>query len=252
MSHVRALASLVAVTWIVVACGAGAASPPPSASSASAATPSQTADASTGTTSTPPAAPIVLEDAGVNTELAPGLYTSRLFRPTLTIELGPGWQRRNDIADRKLNLQRVADGGDLTIQSDVDFMQCGKAKVVEKPTAKSIVDAIAASKHLSTTEPAEVTVGDKPGWSIQLKGGGAAVPEASFLRSNEFGCVLSFGDVAFPKESAWAVLTPDVAAQLVFVDVDGRASMIRGRPGEGGLDATSSITLELLSKVSLG
>jgi hypothetical protein len=250
MSHLRALAVSAAVTCIIAACGSGA-SPSPAAPTDGVSTASQPA-ASPGNASSSPAAPVVLEDAGVNTELAPGLYTSRLFKPPITIELGSGWERQDDITDRKLNLRRVPDGADLTVASGVDFMQCGKAAAVVKPTARAIVDAIAASGHLSATEPAQVKVGDKQGWSIELEGGGAAVPEASFLRSNEYGCVLSFGEVAFPKESAWAVLTPDVAAQFVFVDVDGRAAMIRGRPGQGDLESISALTLELLPKVSLG
>jgi len=202
--------------------------------------------------STAPDGPFIIEDAGLESIMPAGTYTSRLFDPALTLELGDGWFRRDPNGERALNLRRGPDGeDDLTFISGMDFLQCGTGPVVEDPDAQTIVDAIAASDMLDVDQIGDVPVGDRTGLGVRLAGGGEPVSEDDFGRSNEFGCIISIGDEAFPADSLWVMAMPDSAMQLVFVDVDGTTVAIRGRASVDR-DAMAELMLEVLESVALG
>jgi hypothetical protein len=242
--------ALVAIATVLAigGCTTGApdSSTPAAASSApESAEPSPPANTAAG-------GPFVIEDAGLESIMPAGTYSSRLFDPALTLELGDGWFRRDSNGERALNLRRGPDGeDDLTFISGMDFLQCGTAPVVEDPDAQTIVDAFAASDMLDVDEIGDVPVGDRTGLGVRLAGGGEPVSDDDFVRSNEFGCIISIGDEAFPADSLWVMATPDSAMQLVFVDVDGTTVAIRGRAG-ADLDAMAELMLEVLESVALG
>ena len=200
------------------------------------------------------AAVMILEDAGLETPMAPGTYTSRLFEPSLTIELDDGWFRRNAGDARRFNIRRGEDGGeDLTFFSDVDFIQCGDGEVVEPADASTIVDMLFEMPKLSTTQPEEVHVGDLTGTEIRLLGGGAGSLEApeDWLKN---GCVISIGE-AFPSEnSGWVAELGSTVEQLVFVEVDGVVVLIRARPDDSTADVEAlwDYMREVIASVQFG
>src|SRR5262245_40071640 len=111
----------------------------------------------------------VIEDAGLETELAPGPYVSRLFSPSLAMDLGAGWFRREAGTAQGLDLRREPDGAaDVGFMSGIGFLQCGAGGVVTTPDARAIVDAITASPKLVATAPVSVPVGDRSGLEIRL------------------------------------------------------------------------------------
>jgi len=194
----------------------------------------------------------IIEDAGLETPLVAGVYTSRLFKPALTLKLGEGWLRRNAGSARTLDLRRAPDGAAaVTFISGIDFLQCGTDPVVAKPNARVIVDAIRSSRKLTSTAPVIVSVGSRPGVEIRTAGGGEPVPEADFMKSNEYGCVLTIGDEPFPAEALWVMVTPDVARQFVAVDVDETTVLIRGL-AVNDTEAHFNLVLDLLADTSLG
>jgi len=194
----------------------------------------------------------VIEDAGIETNLPAGTYTSRLFEPALAFELGDGWYRRDENSDRAINLRRAPDfTEDVTFISGPDFLQCGTGEVVAKPDASTIVDGLTSSEMLDTTEPVEVPVGDLKGTAIRLNGGGEAVPEEDFGRSNEYGCIVSIGDDPWPAESLWVMMMPDTAMLLILVEDDDTTVIIRGRP-DADPDTFYDLVLDVAEHVSLG
>jgi hypothetical protein len=226
--------------------------------SSSAAQPTTTVTATPLATAPVTAAPAasagarVIEDAGLETPLAAGVYTSRLFKPALSLKLGEGWFRRDAGSARTLDLRRGPDGAaDVTFMSGIDFLQCGTAPVVTKPNARTIVDAIRSSRKLTSTAPVNVSVGSRPGIEIRIAGGGEPVPEADFMKSNEYGCVLTIGDEPFPAEALWVMVMPDDARQLVAVDVGETTVLIRGL-AVNETEAHFNLVLDLLADASLG
>lgn len=199
-----------------------------------------------------PSDPFVIEDAGLETVMPAGTYSTRLFMPALTFVLGDGWFRRDANGERTLNLRRGPNGeDDLTFISGMDFLQCGTAPVVEAPDARTIVDAIAASETLSAGEITDVPIGDRTGLTVRLPGGGEPVSEDDFGRLNEFGCIVSIGEEPFPAESLWMTMTPDAKMHLAFVDVDGVTVAIRAR-SDLDPDAMTQLMLEVLASVAWG
>ena len=195
---------------------------------------------------------LVIEDAGLETPMAAGVYTSRLFKPALSLKLGEGWFRRDAGSARTLDLRRGPDGAaDVTFMSGIDFLQCGTDPVVAKPNSRTIVDAIRASKKLTSTAPVAVPVGTLSGFEIRIAGGGEPVPEADFAKSNEYGCVLTLGDAPFPAEALWVMVTPDVARQFVGVDVGETTVLVRGL-AVNDAEAHFNLVVNLLAGASLG
>ena len=194
----------------------------------------------------------VIEDAGLETPMAAGVYTSRLFKPALSLKLGEGWFRRDAGSARTLDLRRAPDGAAaVTFISGIDFLQCGTDPVVTKPNARTIVDAIRSSRKLTSTAPVAVPVGALSGLEIRIAGGGDPVPEADFMKSDEYGCVLTIGDEPFPAEALWVMVTPDVARQFVAVDVGETTVLIRGL-AVNDTEAHFNLVLDLLADASLG
>src|SRR5262245_42976244 len=89
-------ATLVIATMIAAGCTSGGAPASPSA----AATPAP----ATASPAPSAAGPIVLEDAGVDVELPTGTYTSRVFTPHVTLELGAPWLRKDEIDPSRIKL----------------------------------------------------------------------------------------------------------------------------------------------------
>jgi hypothetical protein len=180
---------------------------------------------------------LVLEDAGLETPMQAGTYTSRLFEPTLTLELDGSWFRRDAGDARKFNIRRGTDGGeDLTFFSGIDFIQCGDGDVIEQPDGSTAVDLIFGMPNLNTTQPEEVPVGDMVGTEIRLPGGGAGSfddPVEDWLKN---GCVISQGDVPFPGDSGWLVMLGSSVEQYVFVETDSGPVMIRARADDSTTD----------------
>jgi hypothetical protein len=180
---------------------------------------------------------LVLEDAGLETPMQAGNYTSRLFEPTLTLELDGSWFRRDAGDARKFNIRRGTDGGeDLTFFSGIDFIQCGDGDVIEQPDGSTAVDLIFGMPNLNTTQPEEVPVGDMVGTEIRLPGGGAGSfddPVEDWLKN---GCVISQGDVPFPGDSGWLVMLGSSVEQYVFVETDSGPVMIRARADDSTTD----------------
>lgn len=239
----RALPALALVMSLALAGCAGSGAP---------AAPTAVATAIASPAPSTATGPFIIEDGGIETPLVAGTYTSRLFTPALEFELGEGWFRRDPNTDRVLNLRRAPDGAeDITFISGLDYLQCGSGEVVKKPNAAAIVAAIAGSDKLDATEPVDVTVGGRPAHAIRLNGGGDPVPEESFGITYEFGCVISVGDDPFPAESFWLALTPEVVAQLIFLDVDGTTVAIRGRSDKDP-DTFFDLVLDVAEHAKLG
>jgi hypothetical protein len=199
--------------------------------------------------------PTILEDAGLETPLTPGTYTSRVFEPAVTLELGEGWFRRDDIRDRTFNLRRGSDGGEmLSFISGIDFIQCGKGDVIEPQDASTVVDEIVAMDKLHATQPAQIEVGDMLGTMIRLPGTGAPLPEDAFDHLLDFGCVISIGDVPFPGDSGWVTLTRDTVTQLVFVEVGNETVLIRTSPDDGttDIDGLWDLMTDVINSTHLG
>jgi hypothetical protein len=250
--HPKAMAiAIVAAGLMLAGCSSAG-----SGSSVASVAPAPSAVPSPSEAASPSASPesMVIEDAGVETSLPAGTYSSRLFKPSLTLELGEGWYRRDPNGDKALNLRRTQDlGEDVTFISGIDFIQCGKGDPSAAPDVTKIVAGITGSSMLKVSAPVEVPFGDHTGTAIKLEGGGAPIPEADFMSSNEFGCILSQGE-AFPAESLWLMATRDVVMHLVVADVDGTTVIVRTRPGDttSDLDALYDQTLKLLADSKIG
>ena len=200
-------------------------------------------------------AALILEDAGLETPMTPGTYTSRLFEPTLTVELGEGWFRRDAGSDRVQNIRRDEDGGqDLTFISGIDFIECGDSGVVEPPDASTVVDLIFGMPKLDVSQPAEVQVGTLLGTEVRLAATGDPLPDDAWERLPDFGCVISLGEVAYPGDSGWVELTRDMTMQLVVLDVDGKVVLIRARPDDSTADVEAlwDFMREVIGTVQLG
>ena len=253
--HLRTRRATVALAGALALAGCSAGTPagtstgtPPGAA---AATPAPTA---TTATAAPPTAsgPRILEDAGLETLMPAGTYTSRLFEPTLTLELDDSWFRRDAGTDRKLNIRRGPDGGqDLTFVSGVDFIQCGAGDVIEEPDAQTVIDSLVDMPKLHAVTQ-QIQIGDLVGTEIVLPGGGKGSLDDPLEDWLANGCVLSNGDVAFPEESAWMVEFGSTVELLAVVDVDGRAVVIRARPDDTDVDALWDYMREVISTVQLG
>ena len=181
---------------------------------------------------------LVLEDAGLETPMQAGTYTSRLFEPTITIELDGSWFRRDAGDARKFNIRRGSDGGeDLTFFSGIDFIECGNSGVVEQPPdASTVVDMIFGMRKLNTTQPAEVELGNVVGTEIRLLGGGDGSFDDPIEDWPKNGCVISQGEVPFPGDSGWLVMLDSSVEQYFFVETDGGPVMIRARADDSTTD----------------
>lgn len=248
-----ALASVLAIAGCST--GAPTATVPGSGSS-----PAPTTTASTPTDAPPTVAPptaaaaIVLEDAGLETPLAAGTYTSRLFTPTVTMELGDGWFRRDDITEGAFNLRRGNDGGEvISFRSRFDFVQCGDGDVVEQPDSATFAEMVASSAKLNASEPTEIQVGDRTATLIELTGG-KALPEDGWERYLDFGCVITVGSDPYPGGDGWTPITRDMVTLLVFVDVDGTPVLIRTGMDDStsDVDALWALMTEVINSVQLG
>ena len=222
----RLLGALGCATAVALAgCGTGEVRSPQA--------PGPTAASSTvvasASASSPSASAAILEDAGLETPLTPGPYTSRLFKPTVNLELGDGWFRRDGGDSRRLDIRHGQDGrDDITFIAGIDYLQCGKAAAVSKPDAQSIVQALTGSSLINVSEPVAVKVGDRTASMVRLTGGDP-IPDADILRSNEFGCVMTIGANAFPAEGFWIMATKAETSQLVILDVEGTTVIIRAK-----------------------
>jgi hypothetical protein len=240
----RRIVSLGCAAAVALAGCGGAASP-------SSATPSAPAASASEPAASPSETASILEDAGLETNLTPGRYTSRVFAPTLTIELGDGWLRRDTGDSRKLDLRHGAGGrDDLTFIAGIDFMQCGTAAVVEKPNAAAIIEALTTSTLLTVSDPVDVTVGDRTARMIRLTGGDP-IPDADLMRSNEFGCVLTVGPEAFPAEGLWIMATTAQTVQHVVLDIDGTTVLIAAKSADD-VNAWWDAVIDVLKTTTLG
>jgi len=240
----------VSLALVLVAAVAGCSSP----AAQSTATVASTPLATTPVTPAPAASASarIIEDAGLETPMVAGIYTSRLFKPALSLKLGEGWFRRDAGSARTLDLRRAPDGAaGVTFISGIDFLQCGTDPVVAKPNARTIVDAIRSSKKLTVSAPVAVPVGALSGIEIRVAGGGDPVPEEDLFKSNEYGCVLTVGDEPFPAEALWVMVTPDITRQFVAVDVGETTVVIRGL-AVSGTESHFDLVLDLLADTSLG
>ena len=241
----RSVAALGFAAAVVLA-GCSAAGGSPRAS-----TPGAVVSPSPTTESSAAPSPLILEDAGLEAALAPGLYTSRLFKPTVTIELGDGWLRRDTDDTRKLDIRHGVDGqDDLTFISGIDFLQCGKAAVISKPNADDILEALATASLLTVTEPVDVKIGDRTAGMVRLTGGDP-IPDADLLRAHEFGCVMTVGAEPFPAEGLWIMATTAQTVQLVILDVDGTTVLIRAASAGNVNDWWDSV-VSVLATTTLG
>ena len=196
--------------------------------------------------------PFILEDAGREAELAPGRYTSRVFAPVITIELGTGWFRRDAIGQVGFNLRTGPNGDrDVTFISGADFLQCEDGPLVTKPPAAAIVEAITASPKLTVASRREVSVADLTGTELRLVADPKAQRDDNDLDSwLPLGCVVSIGDAAFPTESWWIPVLADMNVQLIVVEVHGRPLMIRGSPSSI-VDEHYDAVLDIVARMSL-
>ena len=242
----RTLTTLVALASLTAACGGGGTAGTNPA-------PAPTSTATAAPTAAPTPAVAFLEDTGLERLIPPGEYLSRVFRPELSIHLGEGWMRRDDINESRFNLRRIADASeDVTFIGRVDYLQCGDGALISAPTSEAILAAVTASDQLTIADPWQAPVGARSGTVLRLAGGEPIADDVA--QALDFGCVLSTGDEAFPAESAWTFLTRDQTVQYVLVDVDGTPVLIRSRPGDTtrDLEAFYDLTLELLAGVQLG
>ena len=200
-----------------------------SASASAAVAPSPSAPASGST-----AARTVLEDAGINVELPPGIYTSRVFRPTIEFRLDGGWQRRDATRDAALAIVAADMRWVVTIRQ-LDFAQCGKT-LIQHPRADAASKLIGAASKLTPRPADAVQLGDRAGLAIDLPGSGPGVGDAIDPAN---GCVLSQGDAPWPAESLWSVLNPDTAAHIVLVDAGAKTLALIVRSSATDLAAAS-------------
>jgi hypothetical protein len=203
-------------------------------------------------TPAPSVAPIVIEEAGIETPLTPGTYVSRLFEPAVRLELGEGWFRRDPVTPRNLDLRYGPTGAEeMQLLAGADFLQCGTAERIAKPDAALIAASIAAMPLLNAAAPGPASVGDRLAIEVRLEGGGEPLAEGETRPANEFGCVLSWGDEPFPSEdSLWLLLMPDTVMQVVVVDVDGTSVMILGRTDSPN-GVFWNLVLDVLASASL-
>lgn len=247
--------AVCALAGVLALAGCSTGTPTGSASGGPPASANTTPAPPTATPAPTEAAALILEDAGLETPMTPGTYTSRLFDPTLTVKLGEGWFRRDAGSDRVQNIRRGEDGGqDLTFISGIDFIECGDSGVVEPPDASTVVDLVFGMPKLDASQPAEVQVGTLIGTEVRLAATGNPLPDDAWERLPDFGCVLSLGEVAYPGDSAWVELTRDMTMQLVFLDVDGEVVMIRARPDDSTADVEAlwGFMREVIETVELG
>ena len=224
-------------------------------------TPTGGPPATASTTPVPPteapteAAALVLEDAGLETPMPAGTYTSRLFEPTVTFELDGSWFRRDAGDARKFNIRRGTDGGeDLTFFSGIDFIECGDSGVVEQPPdASTVVDMIFGMKKLNATQPAEVQLGNVVGTEIRLLGGGKGSLD-DFEGYLTHGCVISLGEVPFPGDSGWVVMLDSSVEQYFFVETDSGPVWIRARADDSTADVEAlwDYMREVIGTVHIG
>ena len=228
--------------------GTGSTATLPPVNAASAAT------TETASTDAPPTPAItILEDAGLEVDLTPGTYTSRVFEPTIVFNLGQGWFRRDDVRAREFNLRRAPDGADvLQLNSGTDFLQCGGGDVVVDPSAAAIVEAITTSEPLHVSASTPVPVGDRTGAAIRLIGDGEPLTDDDrFGSAPEYGCVLTSGDEPWPAEAGWTFLSRDTALQLVIFDVEGVPVIVRAVADADRRDAHYDLVLGLLGTMQL-
>lgn len=197
-------------------------------------------------------APLVLEDSGVDVELAPGTYVSRVFTPSIRLELGTGWFRRDVIGPRAFNLRAGPNGDrDLSFISGVDFLQCDMGKVVTTPDASAIVAAIEGSPALTVKSRREVPVGSRRGTELRLVADPDAVLPDDLDRWTQLGCMLSQGDAPFPAEGGWIGATADMDVQFIVLDAAGTSVLVRGR-GPSDADAHYDAVLDIVARMTLG
>lgn len=228
-------AATCALTGVLALAGCSTGTPTGTATSVAPATANTTPAPATAEPTEPTV--MILEDAGLETPMAAGTYTSRLFEPTVTLELDGSWFRRDAGDARKFNIRRGSDGGeDLTFLSGIDFIECGDSGVVEQPPdASTVVDMIVGMEKLNTTQPAEVQLGNLVGTEIRLLGGGTGSLD-DFEGYLSHGCVISQGTVPFPGESGWVVILDSSVQQYFFVETDGGPVWIRARADDSTAD----------------
>ena len=203
--------------------------------------------AASGVVGTPTPTPAVLEDAGVDTPLAAGTYSSRLFEPNLRLELGAGWVRDGPGGPIGFRLRHGLDGEEeLGLFTKPDFLQCGGRPVIPAPPAPLAAAEIATEPSLDVRPPRPEPVGERTGIALELMGGDP-LPEDAYAQLLAFGCVLSFGPEAFPAEAANILaLSREMRALVVLLDVDGTTVVAVARPGRDP-DAFFATVLEVLA-----
>lgn len=231
-------ATLLLGVAMVAGCGSPAA-PTPSTVVATAAPPAATV-APTPTE----AGPVVIEDAGVDVALAPGRYVSRVFQPSVELQLPEGWLRRNATHPDALVIGAAA--ADVTFAIvHLDFAQCGDT-LLEHPDAAQATDLVAGATLLDPTL-GEATVNGQAVHGIDLPGDGAG-SGGDIDPAN--GCILTTGPAPYPAEAGWVVLTTAEAARLAFVDVGGVTLLLIGRSPTTSLDDVLEAVEPLLAGVS--
>ena len=174
--------------------------------------------------------PIVIEDAGVDVALAPGRYASRVFQPSVELQLPAGWLRRSATHPDALVLGSAT--ADVTFAIvHLDFAQCGDT-LLEHPNAAKAAELLT---HAALLRPAigEATIAGHTVSVVDLPGGGTG-GDGAIDPAN--GCILTTGDAPYPAETGWTVLTTVEAARLAFVDVGEVTLLLIGRSPTAGLD----------------
>jgi len=254
--NLRARGATAALAGALALAGCSTGTPTGNAGGAS---PAPVAASNPATAGPPTAAPpteaavMILEDAGLETKMPPGTYTSRLFEPSLTLELDGNWFRRDPDTERKVNIRHGQAGDeDLTFFSGIDFLQCGDGDVVEAPDISTAADLIAGMPAINATGPTELKIGGMPALELQLLGGGkgsTSDPIEDWLKN---GCVVSFGDVAFPGDSGWLVELGSSEELLWFVDAGGQTVLIRARHGGVDVEGLWATMREVVGTVQFG
>lgn len=238
---------ILAVTGTLLAGIVGGCSSAPAAS-VGALVATQTAPAATITM--PTVAPYVLEDAGIEVDLAPGTYVSRLFEPALRLELGTGWFRRDQANPSKVNLRTGPDGDrDVTFMSGMASLMCGEGPLVTSPDAAAIIGALTGSPMLTVRSRREVPIAGRTGTELRLAGDSKIVPPEDPVKLPQVGCVLTL-DALWP-DGGWAEVTGAMDLQLIAVDVDATTVLVRSRPSSI-IDEHYDAVLELVATMSLG
>jgi hypothetical protein len=198
----------------------------------------------------PSRAPFVIEDAGLEVELAPGTYVSRLFVPRLQVELGTGWFRRDQSNASKVNLRTGPNGDrDITFMSNVASLICGDGPIVPNPGAAAIIDALTGSPMLTIESRREVPIAGRTGTELRLAGDPKVVPPEDAGKLPEVGCVLTLG-VPWP-DGGWVEITGAMDVQLIAVEVEGTTVLVRSRPSSVVAEHYDAM-LELVATMSLG